>query len=1363
MWWNRRLAQIALGIALIAMAGRTTAEQDQDLPLIRWSFWAPGEQRPALERAFEDRIRPLLAMHGFVEGQADERIVPDDVLNQVYEVPSRQVFHEQRETLVADPEWMSLMRQLGQELGRTNDEGQLPSMAGLYRDRAGAGTKGPVPAPSVILDREEAARGHWTTFGVPEGLPGLDHQYLFEDRDGNIWVCTWGSGVARWDGERFTTFTPENGLAGLSPRHVMQGADGMVWISTHDGGLSRFDGSQMISFDDVEGAPAVAYHAMEDTRGHVWVLTDTGPVRWDGVRFQSFDLPLGPGGPYPIPEMLEDRAGRLWIPSNDGIRRWNGRGEPRFEPVGGPQGTVQLLQDERGDVWALGPKQIVRYAGGRSTGVSQRLPGKPASTDEWNDKYVDLALDRQGNVWVSNHLRGVFRWDGTSWSALGADVPKRSWGSIAPHPDGSVWFGGLDLVRWAGEFSPVLTTADGLDHREVRHLIVDRRGVLWIGTIGNLSRFDPLHFVGFLEDVAYWLGFDGQGRLWSGQGNGSALIEQESISLWPDGDPGNFAVSTADSTDWFGGYRIRHVVGETLTSYTVDDGLSPGYFLGIAVDPADGSLWFGMGPVTRFDGTHFHHYSEQDGLRPDDEVREIRVDPQGRLWFNQPRAGLTVLEGGRFTRVDISGRPADRTRDYFIDRDGVHWLGLDHFGIIRWDGETTTHYTTRDGLAHNGIRGITQSADGHLWFGTDAGVVSRFDGRVFQTLSSEDGLNGQSVRAVKQSPEGDMWFATYRGVIRYRQPPSSRPEVSVDAVIADQRTEKPSEISVPSTVDLIAVEFSARSLTTPPGNHVYLYRLVGLESQWHQTREPRVEYRTVAPGEYTFQVQAVDRDLVYSDTVSVPIAVVYQPTLESLDLDSLWIDDVFASFYKGYTSQPIGWARVGNNDPDSLRATISFQVIDWMRRASQQQIVLAPGESRRVVFTGALDPSIGQLSSTSPATARVELTFAVGADTISRRRTAPLTLHPTGALRWDGVAPLAAFITPEEQSVRHFARETLQRFDTESHSLGKPGHALLTAAILHETLRARGLKYQPDASQPYASRQQTTIDHVSYPARTLAEGSGDCDDLTALYATLLESSGIATALVDFPEHVFLLVDSGLTRWEGYRLPVPGRWTVEYGDRLWFPLEVTRVARPFREAWEAGAEEIAQLAGIQLRRRITTTAVAWESHRPVTIDDAARVEVPSGLGEPVSSQVDWIRQQITANVQSAYIDPLRDKPADDALRTKLMRIYISLNEYDAAIGRGLDDLLDGHGDVAITNNHLGIAYYLRGEAKQAAYYFRQAATLKPGDEGVQQNLRQALWALGRTEARETELVLSADDSPLRGESGAIDGDSFHWIE
>ena len=216
----------------------------------------------------------------------------------------------------------------------------------------------------------------------------------------------------------------------------------------------------------------------------------------------------------------------------------------------------------------------------------------------------------------------------------------------------------------------------------------------------------------------------------------------------------------------------------------------------------------------------------------------------------------------------------------YQDRDGQMWFGTVG-GLSRQAPAKKSRkpeivtFTDRDGVSTI-ARDIYQDPSEHLWFATDGGIT-RYDGQVFQTLTAQDGLIHNLSLVVGQGQDGDMWFGSSGGVTRFRQPEPNPPPVFVDAVIADRRYEGVSELESASTVRLRTFEFHGVSLKTRPEAMVYRYRLKGYQDEWRNTHDHEVVYEDLPNGTYTFEVVAVDRDLVYSEKPATVMLTVHLP------------------------------------------------------------------------------------------------------------------------------------------------------------------------------------------------------------------------------------------------------------------------------------------------------------------------------------------------------------------------------------------------------------------------------------------------------------------------------------------------------
>ena len=83
---------------------------------------------------------------------------------------------------------------------------------------------------------------------------------------------------------------------------------------------------------------------------------------------------------------------------------------------------------------------------------------------------------------------------------------------------------------------------------------------------------------------------------------------------------------------------------------------------------------------------------------------------------------------------------------------------------------------------------------------------------------------------------------------------------------------------------MMIFEYKGQSFSTHPSDMLYIYRLKGYDTDGWQpaTRKMRAHYRDLPPGDYTFQVRAIDRDLNYSEMTQVQLSVEMDPRISAL-------------------------------------------------------------------------------------------------------------------------------------------------------------------------------------------------------------------------------------------------------------------------------------------------------------------------------------------------------------------------------------------------------------------------------------------------------------------------------------------------
>ena len=134
-------------------------------------------------------------------------------------------------------------------------------------------------------------------------------------------------------------------------------------------------------------------------------------------------------------------------------------------------------------------------------------------------------------------------------------------------------------------------------------------------------------------------------------------------------------------------------------------------------------------------------------------------------------------------RVDplffVDGQLCAWVRQVFQDKRGDLWFGTNHYGVMRYDGDTLVYFDEDDGLGGGRITGIVEDKEGNVWFGTYRGVT-KYDPsaaeKSFTNFTEEDGLVDHEVWSLIIDRQGVFWAGTMEGVSRYDPSDSLGPE-----------------------------------------------------------------------------------------------------------------------------------------------------------------------------------------------------------------------------------------------------------------------------------------------------------------------------------------------------------------------------------------------------------------------------------------------------------------------------------------------------------------------------------------------------------------------------------------------------------
>ena len=835
---------LCVGACLLLTLGPSWAAEPT---LARLSFWLAPERMDEFATDYQEKLLPILKGHGLVESAQPSRATMDSVFSRLFEFETPGDVIEAQEALAGDEAWQAVLQELGAASRRAGPDRFARHWLAVYDAVFGPGKTVPAgPGKTIPVG---PGRGHWERFDVTDGLGYGPVRAILQDRQGYLWVGTNG-GVSRFDGSEFTTFTRDDGLPANRVTDIVEDRDGNLWFGTHSG-VCRYDpqtkfGETWTTFktdnDDLNRISSLVV----DRDGNIWMGTFGGVRRYDGSTFRLFTTEDGLGS-NDVRSVMEDRDGNLWFGLQEGVSRYNGRSWTTFSSRDGLEGKDfwGLLEDGDGSIW-LAPNRngVYRYDGK----TFQLFPTGDESV--WNP-VTSIVEDRKGVLWFGTWNEGVIRFDPSAqpdqaWTSFGPDNRVLS---IYLDREENLWIGTLGggISRHSTRDWTTYTEAEGLPNADLWRLYVDSAGHLWVSAHSNsVVRYDSQSD----SEQPSWTEFSTADGLPRGV---YSVFQDRDEDLW-------FGTNAGVSR-----YDSGHA---TFTSFTTEDGLVGSRAFDIYQD-RKGDYWFNHDRgVNRFDGQRIEVFTREDGLPPQRWWwPRFSEDREGNLWISTYRYEKGTLS--RFERL-----PTDAWES-IQDRQGNLWFAQ-AAGLTRYDGEKVTVFDQTDGLGGLGVRAVIQDRKGHFWIATQGGGVSRYDGQVFQTVTQGDGLGSNHVRDVVEDRRGDIWFATNSGLTRYRQPDPSPPPIYIDAVVTDRRYEGVSHLALPSDLPVVAVEFRGLSFKTRPGAMVYRYRLNPYHD-WRTTREQRVEYQDLPRGDYTFEIEAVDRDLVYSESPAVVALTVHIP------------------------------------------------------------------------------------------------------------------------------------------------------------------------------------------------------------------------------------------------------------------------------------------------------------------------------------------------------------------------------------------------------------------------------------------------------------------------------------------------------
>jgi ligand-binding sensor domain-containing protein/serine phosphatase RsbU (regulator of sigma subunit) len=330
---------------------------------------------------------------------------------------------------------------------------------------------------------------------------------ITEDSRGRIWVGTWGGGIAVFDGDKFRKFNEENGLKASKIYNIIEDVEGNILIADQSNGLTIFKGDAFETIDDKSLLPDPNVNSIfQDKTGAMWFGTNGGIARFTpgSGKAPVFYNKKNNSIYEDIRFFREDKDGNLWIGANEGgvilfnMKTSKFEAQPYINSILYTGGQVKALEiDKQNHLWIGTSEGLVVGT------LNEQNFQKYNLMDSLMIGIISaLYCDPEGNMWIGTERMGgkmggrpgLIKFNSSKNEfkrvpAFTGIIPK----ALIMDRKGVMWIGTNEGLRAFKNDSVILSISqnDGLLSNNINLLIEGEDGSIYIGTNNGLNRYFP--------------------------------------------------------------------------------------------------------------------------------------------------------------------------------------------------------------------------------------------------------------------------------------------------------------------------------------------------------------------------------------------------------------------------------------------------------------------------------------------------------------------------------------------------------------------------------------------------------------------------------------------------------------------------------------------------------------------------------------------------------------------------------------------------------------------------------------------------------------------------------------------------------
>lgn len=453
----------------------------------------------------------------------------------------------------------------------------------------------------------------------------------------------------------------------------------------------------------------------------------------------------------------------------------------------------------------------------------------------------------------------------------------------------------------------------------------------------------------------------------------------------------------------------------------------------------------------------------------------------------------------------------------------------------------------------------------------------------------------------------------------------------------------------------------------------------------------------------------------------------------NLSLNEAGFSTVFPVFYRYYNDNPTGLAEIQNiSNRELSNVELLVNIPAFMDLPQRQLFVpsMAPGEIIRSELQILYNNNLLDVTEGTQVAAQLILKYGQGNQDYQFEVNTVLNVENRNAMTWDDDRKAASFVTAKDPAILSFAKTASGVI--RLNKAVSVNQALLSAMAVFEALHVYQVEYVIDPSTPYAdlSANAMQIDFLQFPVQTLQYRAGDCDDLSILYASMLEAVGVETAFLTTPGHIFVAFNTGVNEDRIVDVFPSNRLVIHFGGSGWIPVEVTLLEDSFLDAWQTAGRNWSRFS-FSDQANIIPVRDAWREFEPVGFDTGSRatIQIPAraDMERAFTAQLDLYIKDALAEETGAILRRMEERGPSSAAYNRLGIIYARYGMLEEARDSLEQALKLGKTSQVLIN--LGNLRLIQKDNEGALEFYREAYQMDRNNPSLLKNLAVASFEVG----------------------------------